>query len=45
MPRTGEVKRDRRPVPRLEDEGGSLADKATLEEALETLRQSREDED
>ena len=34
-----------RPVPRLEDEGGSLADKATLEEALETLRRSREDED
>lgn len=34
-----------RPVPRLEDEGGSLAEKATLEEALETLRKSRADED
>jgi AbrB family looped-hinge helix DNA binding protein len=34
-----------RPVARLEDEGGSLAGKATLEEALETLRRSREDED
>jgi hypothetical protein len=38
-------KERKRPVPRLEDEGGSLGEKATLEEALETLRKSRKDED
>jgi AbrB family looped-hinge helix DNA binding protein len=33
-----------RPIPSLEDQGGSLAGKATLKEALETLRKAREDE-
>lgn len=34
-----------RPLPRLEDLGGSLSKKATLEQALKVLRQSREAED
>ncbi len=34
-----------RPVRRLEDEAGSLSKKATLEQALATLRESREEED
>lgn len=34
-----------RPVPRLEDLGGTLSGKATLEEVLRTLERSREDRD
>ena len=34
-----------RPVPRLEDLGGSLAKKTSLEHALEILEESRRDED